>query len=373
MAGDDKPFRVIDTGTRTGRANIAFDQAMIEAHQDREIPDTIRFLGFPPTVLVGRHQILRREVHLDYCQRHGIGIGRRITGGGAIYFDQGQIGWELVFDRATMGRKSLSELAQAICQAAAAGLRRLGVDAHFRPRNDIEVAGRKLSGTGGFFDGNTVFYQGTLLISTDPEHMIRALNVPKAKLQKRNLDSASARLITLKQILGDELPSLSEIQAALLEGFRERLGIEPVRGEITKMEEVRAQDLFDEEIGTDDFVFELDQPMSGGAIYGGSATDAGGTVEATVRLEGHREERIREVLFTGDFFVSPPRVVFDLEAALRGVPATESAESVARFFAATPVETLSLSPKVFEAALNDALAQKPCLRNPDRAPAKSAS
>ncbi len=58
-------FRVIDTGLREGRANIAFDQAMIEAHKAGQIPDTIRFLRFPPTALVGRHQALGREVRLD--------------------------------------------------------------------------------------------------------------------------------------------------------------------------------------------------------------------------------------------------------------------------------------------------------------------
>jgi lipoate-protein ligase A len=91
-----KTFRVIDTGVREGRRQIAFDQAMIDAHKAGRIPDSIRFLRFPPTALVGRHQALSREVKLDYCRSHGIGVVRRITGGGAIYFDEGQLGWELV-------------------------------------------------------------------------------------------------------------------------------------------------------------------------------------------------------------------------------------------------------------------------------------
>ncbi len=57
-------FRVIDTGLRDGRMNIAFDQAMIEAHKEGDIPDTIRFLRFPPTALLGRHQALGREIRL---------------------------------------------------------------------------------------------------------------------------------------------------------------------------------------------------------------------------------------------------------------------------------------------------------------------
>ena len=92
-------FRVVDTGVREGRFNIAFDQAMIELHQAGRIPDTFRFLRFPPTALIGRHQALSQEIDVPYCRAHGIGIVRRITGGGAIYLDEGQLGWGLVFHR----------------------------------------------------------------------------------------------------------------------------------------------------------------------------------------------------------------------------------------------------------------------------------
>ena len=186
-----KTFRVIDTGIRDGRAQIAFDQALIDAHRDGIIPDTIRFLQFPPTALIGRHQALSQELKLDHCKANNIRTVRRITGGGALYFDEGQLGWELVFHRDTLGISSLGDLAREICEAAAAGLSKLGVDAKYRPRNDIEVDGRKISGTGGFFDGNTLFYQGTVLVDMNPADMIAALNVPEAKLAKRQLDSAA--------------------------------------------------------------------------------------------------------------------------------------------------------------------------------------
>ena len=80
MAG--RPVRVIDTGVRGGRENVAFDQALIEAHNAGRVPETIRFLRFRPAALVGLHQILSHEVRLEYCARHGIEVGRRITGGG---------------------------------------------------------------------------------------------------------------------------------------------------------------------------------------------------------------------------------------------------------------------------------------------------
>ena len=102
MSATDKQFRVIATGLRGGRANIAFDQALIEARREEKIPDTIRFLRFRPSALVGIHQYLSHELKLDYCKAHGIETVRRITGGGGLYFDEGQIGWELIFDRATL-------------------------------------------------------------------------------------------------------------------------------------------------------------------------------------------------------------------------------------------------------------------------------
>jgi lipoate-protein ligase A len=349
-------FRVIDTGLRDGRRQIAFDQAMIDAHAAGEIPDSIRFLRFPPTALIGRHQALSREVRVAYCNAHGIGLVRRITGGGAIYFDEGQLGWSLVFDRATLGIATLADCAREICEAAAAGLRTLGVDARYRPRNDIEVDGRKLSGTGGFFDGDTLFYQGTVLIDMDPAGMLAALNVPEAKLAKRALDSAAQRVVTLKELLG-HAPGIDAVQRALLDGFASRLGITPVCGNITGREEALAAMHHDTEVGTDAFVAAIDDPGGAADVYSGSHTGAGGTITACVRLEGARLDRVREVLVTGDFFVTPPRTVFDLESALRGVALRDVDAAVARFFAEADVGMLSVAPADFARAIGSAVEQ----------------
>jgi lipoate-protein ligase A len=349
-----RTFRVIDTGIRDGRRQIAFDQAMIDAHLAGEIPDSIRFLRFPPTALVGRHQVLSREVHVGYCRAHGVGIVRRITGGGAIYFDEGQLGWSLVFDRSTLQIASLADLAREICEAAAAGLRRLGVDARYRPRNDIEVDGRKLSGTGGFFDGSTLFYQGTVLVDTDVGRMLAALNVPRQKLAKRTLDSAAQRVVTLKELLG-YVPDFDVVRRALVDGFAERLGIAPVPGEITAREEALATLHHDQELGTDAFVASIDDPGESEGVRSGTHTGSGGTITAFVRLEGPQQDRVRDVLVTGDFFVTPPRVVFDLEAALRGVATTDIGAAIEDFFARASVGLLSASPADFASAINAAV------------------
>ncbi len=349
-----REFRVIDTGIRDGREQIAFDQAMIDLHVAGRIPDSVRFLRFPPTALIGRHQALSQELKLDYCRENNIRTVRRITGGGALYFDEGQLGWELIFHRSTLGISSLADLAREICEAAALGLSKLGVDAKYRPRNDIEVDGRKISGTGGFFDGDSLFYQGTVLVDMDATTMVSALNVPKAKLEKKNLDSAAQRVVTLKELLG-EAPAIDDIQEALLEGFAQGLGIKPERGEISRAEEDLAKTYFDEEIGTDEFVAEIDDPTRDADVLSASHTGQGGSVTAHVRVEGASQDRFREVLITGDFFVTPPRIVLDLEASLRGTPVAELRKTVDDFFKSADVGLLTITPDDFATAIENAV------------------
>ncbi len=353
-----KPFRVIDTGIRDGRRQIAFDQTLIEAHKAGAIPDTIRFLRFPRTALIGRHQALSQEIKLDHCRANNIGVVRRITGGGALYFDEGQLGWELVFHRSSLGIVGLGELAREICEAAALGLSKLGVAARFRPRSDIEVDGRKISGTGGYFDGDTLFYQGTVLVDMKPADMFAALNVPEVPEATRALDSAGQRMVTLRELLGTA-PTIETIQEALLAGFTERLGIEPVRGAITAHEEALATRLHDEEIGTDAFVAEIDNPGIGIGVAVGRHRAPGGMITAYVRCEGPRLDRIREVLITGDFFITPPRTVFDLEAALRGVAITAAGQAIDRFFAVSKIGLATVTAADLRMAVEAAIAARP--------------
>lgn len=354
MAG--APVRVIDTGLRTGRANVAFDQALIEARGAGLIPDTIRFLRFRPSALVGIHQILGHEVRIDYCRQHGIEIGRRITGGGGLYLDEGQIGWELVLDRRRFAGLDLGAIAARICEAAAAGLRALGVAAEFRPRNDIEIGGRKVSGTGGFVDGNTLFFQGTLLIDFDPAAMIEALKVPVEKLARRDLDDARQRVISLREALG-RMPPLDEVYAALLAGFRDHLGLAPAWGAVTADEEALAARLYESEFGTDDFVHMLDAPDADDTLVSASLARRGGSMRADIRLEGPNRDRMREVLITGDFFLAPPRARFDLEAALRGLNVADAGRAVEAFFAAADCELIGLVPADFRDVVEAALGQ----------------
>ena len=347
-------FRVIDTGIRQCREQMAFDQALIDEHKAGNIPDTIRFLQFPPSVLVGRHQDISHELNLDACRKAGVGIGRRLTGGGALYLDEGQFGWEIVFHRDTLGITSLGDLARSLCEAAAWGLSRLGIDARYRPRNDIEVDGRKISGTGGFFDGATIFYQGTTLVDMNANTMASLLNIPAAKLQKRGQSSGVERVVTLRELLGGKVPPIEEVKQALLSGFEYYLGISTAPGQITDAEEKSAMEIFDDEIGTDDFVYDINNPAQDAVVKTGSHTGDGGTITTHIRLEGPRRNRIREIVITGDFFVAPPRTIYDLEAALRGTEVDKQDETIFAFFDTADVGLLSVKPEDFSASISDA-------------------
>lgn len=350
-------FRIIDTGLRDGRENIAFDQAMIDAHQAGEIPDTIRFIHFRPVALVGRHQATRQEVRTDFCRENGIEVGRRITGGGAIYLDESQLGWAIVCKRSSLGGGALADVTRRICEAAAAGLSSLGVEARYRPRNDIEVGGRKISGTGGFFDGDTLIYQGTVIGDFNPDMMFGALNVPREKLEKHALEAARLRVTSLREELGAP-PDWDRVKTALASAFSEHLGLDAELGATTHEEEAGARAAYAEEIGTDDFVYEIDDPARDPNIRTGAATGAGGTVRAHVRMEGPGDSRIREALITGDFFVTPPRLIFDLEAALRGAVAEDVDARVDAFFKSADVGLLSIAPGDFAAAVTAAIGSR---------------
>jgi lipoate-protein ligase A len=86
-------WRLLDTPPMSAAENMALDDALLELRGKGRTPNTIRFLQFKPRcVLVGYHQSVQEEIRVDYCRSHGIDINRRNTGGGAIFFDENQLG-----------------------------------------------------------------------------------------------------------------------------------------------------------------------------------------------------------------------------------------------------------------------------------------
>lgn len=347
-----RPLGVVDEGPAPARWNLAYDQALVEAHRAGRVGDLVRFVRFPRSAIVGRHQNLAREVDVAWCSTHGVEVARRITGGGAIWMEPAILGFGLLLDRQATA-PDLATAAARIGSATAAGLRQLGIAARFRPRNDIEVDGRKLGGTGGFFDGRTLLFHGTVLVDLDLDAMAKALVLPAAKLERRGLAAVAERLTTLRALLGEVLP-MERVKAALLAGWSEGLGLDPRPLEPPPELAAEVRWIHDAEIGTDDFVDEV-RVSDGSAWRSGEHQAAGGTIRAHLRLRPGASV-IQDIMFEGDFFIAPPRAVPDLEAALKDVPLASAPAVIRAFLARAPeVTMLGLTPEDLAAAVTGAL------------------
>ncbi|MCL6556449.1 MAG: lipoate--protein ligase family protein [Burkholderiales bacterium] len=344
-------WRLLDTGLRPAAENIALNRALLEARAAGEVGNTLRFLRFMPSALVGFHQNPEQELDLDYCRRENIAVQRRLTGGGAIYFDASQLGWELYCDRRDFGKSDLAAIARVICEAAAKGISRLGVAARFRPRNDIEVAGRKISGTGGVFEGDALLYQGTLLIDVEVERLLRVLRLPVEKLADKAIASVRERVVSLAELLGAR-PPVAEVQAALVESFSEAFGVRFAEGGLTAAEEARFAAAL-KEIDDEAWVHGLQKR---GQVPRVEAVRKfpGGLVRVGLAYDRLRD-RVMQIQFTGDFFVSPRRAIFDLEARLRDVKGEALADAVQAFLAGGGVDLGGLAPTDFAEVAREAL------------------
>ncbi len=348
----DKVWRVVDTGLRPAAENIAFNRALLEARQAGEIPNTLRFLRFTPSALLGYHQSAEQELELGYCRANQIEVQRRITGGGAIYFDETQLGWELYLAKPDLGCADMAQISRRICEAAARGISSLGVEARYRPRNDIEVDGRKISGTGGAFEGNALMFQGTLLIRFDVEKMLRVLRIPAEKLSGKAITSARERVANLADLLGF-VPDTEAIKWVLSAAFAQEFGVSFLPGELTVPELVRYREAL-AEIIRPEWIDQIVRPAADMPLLQAVCKFPGGLLRASLAFDAPAR-RIKQVWFSGDFFVSPKRTVADLEAALRDVPLAEIEPRIAAFFAQAQADLQSLAPADFVAAIKQAV------------------
>jgi len=354
-------WRVIDTGLRPAAQNIALSRALLEARQAEEIPGTLRFLRFAPCALLGYHQSAEQELNLDYCSAHAITVQRRITGGGAIYADEGQLGWELYLHRRDLETADMQTMSRRLCHAAATAISALGVDARYRPRNDIEVDGRRISGAAGAFDDDALLIQGTLLLEFDVEKMLRVLRIPTGKLSDKAITSARERVSSLRELLGRK-PDSALVKRYLTEAFESEFGVEFSEGELTLSEHKRFEAAL-REIDHPDWVNLVSRPMAALPILEAQQKFAGGLLRASVTFD-LITQTLRQVWFTGDLFVNPRRLIADLEAALRDTPLDRLEGKVRGFFHGRQFDTLALTPDDFIAIVRLALKQPVAAHRP---------
>jgi lipoate-protein ligase A len=147
-----------------------------------------------PSVIVGRNQQIEAEADVDYCRRHGIEIVRRISGGGAVYHDYGNINYAFIVGRGTAPALDRDFLAPVL-----AALQSAGVNATVGARRDLRVDGKKISGTASFVTADRILFHGTLLHRTDLDRLARALHGDIAKRGKR-IASVPDEVMNLSEI-----------------------------------------------------------------------------------------------------------------------------------------------------------------------------
>ncbi len=353
---DKEQWRLLDTGARSAYENIALDETLLETKKRLKTPNTFRLLQFSPNaVLVGLHQNVAQEVRYKFCKKNKIDICRRITGGGAIFFDEPQLGWEIIVDKFHPKiPKKIEEVYRVMCEASVAGIRKLNVNAEFRPKNDIEVNGRKISGTGGAEDMDSLFFQGTLLTDFDVETMLKALRVPVEKLQYKELNSMRERVTCLKEQL-KTVPTLEVIKQAMVEGIEESFAVQLVPGELTDQERKIFLGKI-EKFRSKEWVFDLRRPVQARQILEARHKTKGGLIKVSIVID-QLTGQIQSSLITGDFSIYPKRTIFDLESNLKGCYIKDMKQTVLGFFKSQEARIPHMEPNDFVIVIDKALAK----------------
>lgn len=212
-------LRVIDFAVGDPFYNMAVDEAIARCVGSGRRPPTLRLYGWSPSaVSIGYFQEVLEEVDLDFCKSKGVEVVRRLTGGGAVIHTAGELTYSLIAEEGDPAvPKDIQESYARICAPIVAALRKLGVDAAFRPINDIEVQGRKVSGSAQTRRFGTVLQHGTLLLDMDFTQL-SALRVNDEKLKDKGATDVRGRVTTLKEILRRDL-SKERVGALVAEEF----------------------------------------------------------------------------------------------------------------------------------------------------------
>ena len=162
------------------------------------------------TVVIGRHQNPWKECRTELLDQEGGRMARRITGGGAVYHDLGNLNFSFIAGRAVY---DVARHLEVVLKAVGA----VGVEAEFSGRNDILSAGRKFSGNAFAHRQNASLHHGTLLISADMQMLGRYLQPPQAKMESKGIQSVRARVINLCEL--NPQATVESLRQALAEAF----------------------------------------------------------------------------------------------------------------------------------------------------------
>lgn len=258
-----------------------------------------------PYLIIGKFQNVLEEIDAEYAREHGIGIARRISGGGTCYLDEG--GWQFSHIAQSKGNDLSIDFSDFVAPIVTF-LRSLGLDASMTGRNDILLSGRKISGNSQFRLGSVTVHHGTLLFDENLENLVRSATPKEYKITSKAIASVRERVTNIREHLPTDM-GLYEFRAALVRSVTDRNYV------ITEEDDRRIREISDTRFRDPAFIyastpkFELEKEihLPGGTFVIGLTVKDGIIAEAGV---------------SGDFFSGSD---MDLAAALNGVMYTPDA------------------------------------------------
>lgn len=188
------------------------------------------------TVVIGRNQNPWKECRLEAMEEGGCTLARRVSGGGAVYHDLGNLNFTFI---AREGLYDVAKQTEVILRA----VQLLGIHAEKNGRNDLTIDGKKFSGHAYFKRGSYCYHHGTIMMDVNRDVLSRYLNVSTAKLKSKGVDSVRSRVTNLK----DYKPELTldEVKQALIQAFSEVYGETPEETLLPSFDNPEVKELLD--------------------------------------------------------------------------------------------------------------------------------
>ena len=292
-------LQYLETGSTDPCYNLAFEQYVLENRKDS---DWLILWQNANTVVIGLNQNTEEEVNRAFVEAHNITVVRRMTGGGAVYHDLGNLNYSFITDAGDTENLSIRRFTEPVCRA----LRAMGAEAESAGRNDILVGGKKVSGVAQRIAGKRILHHGTLLFDSDPEMIAGALQVDPSKFTSKSAKSVRSRVGMLR----DCLPEGTDLQTFWQAILRELTPEGMQRASLSEEELAEIRRIAEERYRSWDWTWGRSPDY---AVRRKRRFD-GGSLE--VRMDVH-QGRIRDIVFYGDFMAMAPQTA--LAASLRGL------------------------------------------------------
>ena len=308
----------LETGSVVPCYNLAFEQYVLEHCLDG---DWLLLWQNASTIVIGLNQNAAEEINSAFVEQHGITVVRRMTGGGAVYHDLGNLNYSFISDIGNPEELTIRRFTAPVCRALAA----MGVDAEVSGRNDILVGGKKVSGVAQRITDGRILHHGTLLFDSDPAMIAGALKADPAKFLSKSAKSVRSRVGNIRDFLSSDI-SFTQFREFLLQELTRDGMIRETLSE-DALESVRK--LADGKYRTWDWNYGRSPDYA----FRNRAHFPGGTLEVRMDI---RQGLIEDIVFFGDFMATAP--LTGLCEALRG--ARRDAREISDILGRYPVSSL---------------------------------